>query len=58
MKFGQLIEYNARNLKIMQKIRPGDYFRTSFLFFVFLKKKGLFKIKVKKRKDKWLAPKI
>ena len=57
MKFGQLIEYNARNLKIMQKIRPGDYFRTSFFFF-FKKKKGLFKIKIKKRKDKWLAPKI
>ena len=33
MKFGQLIEYNKRNIfssKIMQKMRQGDYLQTSF----------------------------
>ena len=30
MKFGQLIDYNWR---IMQKMRQGDWFQTSFLFF-------------------------
>ena len=35
MKFGQLIEYNKRNIffknhKIMQKMRQGDLSQTSF----------------------------
>ena len=35
MKFGQLIEYNKTNIffRIMQKLRQGDYFQTSFCFF-------------------------
>ena len=35
MKFGELIEYNKRNIffsKIMQKMRQGDWFQTSFYF--------------------------
>ena len=45
MKFGQLIEYNKRNIffknhKIMQKMRQGDLFQTSFF-----KKKSSFKVK-------------
>ena len=32
MKFGQLIEYNVKNVKNMQKMRLGDQFQTSFWF--------------------------
>ena len=45
MKRGQLIEYNKRNIffsKIMQKIRQGNSFQTSFFFF---KKKALYEVK-------------
>ena len=30
MKFGQLVEYNKRNTKIIKKIKEADYFQTSF----------------------------
>ena len=32
IKFGQLIEYNLFSSKIMQKMRQGNYFPTSFYF--------------------------
>ena len=44
MKFGQLIEYNKRNifyLKIMQKKRQGDQFQTPFCVL----KKALYEVK-------------
>ena len=43
MKRGQLIEYNKRNIyfsKIMQKIRQGNSFQTSFFL-----KKALYEVK-------------
>ena len=45
MKFGQVKEYNKRNIflqKLMQEMRQEDSFRT---FWFFLKKKALHELK-------------